>query len=157
MELTCRSQAKDIAVQTYQSCITTARKQRVDEIRKEYQEKLTELKSHYDSELKKLAPNSSTTSNPNSSATSNSTALPAKNTTKVSAKSKKSRGHNRESSGIAQTLPQKKFQNVQTLPVQSVSEMPMNKSSDENESESASSYSDNGDDINVVVPGSISE
>ena len=52
----CRVQAKEAAVTTYQSCVKEARSVKIDEIRKEYQEKLTELKSHYDSELKKLAP-----------------------------------------------------------------------------------------------------
>lgn len=55
MELTCRSQAKELAVQTYQNCVTEARTQRIKEIRKEYQTKLTELKSTYDQELKSLA------------------------------------------------------------------------------------------------------
>lgn len=55
IELSCRSQAKEVAVQTYQSCVTTARQKRIGEIRKEYQEKLSELKSHYDGELKKVS------------------------------------------------------------------------------------------------------
>ena len=52
----CRVQAKEAAINTYQSCVKEVRSQKIDEIRKEYQEKLTELKSHYDKELKKIVP-----------------------------------------------------------------------------------------------------
>lgn len=54
IELSCRSQAKEIAVQTYQSCVTQARASRVDQIRKDYQAKLSELKAYYDQELKSV-------------------------------------------------------------------------------------------------------
>jgi hypothetical protein len=55
IELSCRAQAKEVAVQTYQDCVTQARTQRIQEIRKEYQAKLSDLKSTYDQELKNLA------------------------------------------------------------------------------------------------------
>lgn len=55
----CRVQAKEAAINTYQSCVKEVRSQKIDEIRKEYQEKLTELKSHYDKELKKIVPSKS--------------------------------------------------------------------------------------------------
>ncbi|MEK6774756.1 MAG: hypothetical protein AABY64_12505 [Bdellovibrionota bacterium] len=105
-DLTCRAQAKEIALQTYQSCVTTARQQRVDEIRKEYQAKLTDLKSHYDSELKKLAPGSSAVSAKSSS----NAGLTGKNK-KLNAEA--------NSRASAQVLPKKKLQNVQSLPIQS--------------------------------------
>ncbi len=53
-EVTCRAQAKEAAVQTYSSCITTARTNQVDEIRKNYQKELADLKMKYDAELKKM-------------------------------------------------------------------------------------------------------
>lgn len=53
-ELTCRAQAKEMAVQTYSSCITEARTTQVDEIRKSYQKELADLKAKYDKELKKM-------------------------------------------------------------------------------------------------------
>lgn len=63
LELTCRSQAKDIAVTTYNNCMTDGRNKHIESIRGEYQQKLKELKSYYDSELKKIdagaAPSSS--------------------------------------------------------------------------------------------------
>ncbi len=109
-DLTCRSQAKEIAVQTYQTCVTTARQQRVDEIRKEYQAKLTDLKSHYDSELKKLAPGAGTTGAVKSSANVGS------------GKNKKLNAEVSNRSSV-QALPKKKLQNVQSLPAgQGVSE-----------------------------------
>lgn len=57
IDLSCRAQAKDLAVQTYQSCVTDARGQKIEEIRKEYQTKLNELKSYYNTELKKASGN----------------------------------------------------------------------------------------------------
>lgn len=53
-EVTCRAQAKEIATQTYSSCMTEARNGQIDEIRREYQQQLEELKAKYDKELKKV-------------------------------------------------------------------------------------------------------
>ena len=61
VELTCRAQAKELALQTYSSCVTEARNNRVEEIRKNYQKELSELKSKYDKELKKMGGSSSST------------------------------------------------------------------------------------------------
>lgn len=54
-ELTCRAQAKDLAMQTYSSCMTQARNNQVEEIRKNYQKELTALKTKYDGKLKTLS------------------------------------------------------------------------------------------------------
>lgn len=54
-EVMCRAQAKDIAMQTYSTCITDARHKQVDEIRKNYQKELSELKSKYDKQLNKIS------------------------------------------------------------------------------------------------------
>ncbi len=54
-ELTCRNQAKEIAAETYKNCVTENRKAQVEDIRSEYQQKLSDLKSHYDGELKKIS------------------------------------------------------------------------------------------------------
>lgn len=51
----CRIQAKETAITTYQSCVKENRAQKIDEIRKEYQTKLQELKSYYDGEMKKMS------------------------------------------------------------------------------------------------------
>lgn len=53
-EVMCRAQAKESAVQTYSNCITQARNNKVEEIRKNYQKELTQLKAKYDQELKQL-------------------------------------------------------------------------------------------------------
>lgn len=53
-EVMCRAQAKDIAMQTYSTCITDARHKQVDEIRKNYQKELSELKTKYDKQLNKI-------------------------------------------------------------------------------------------------------
>jgi len=54
-ELACRHQAKEIATETYKNCVTENRQSQVEDIRKEYQQKLSDLKSHYDGELKKIS------------------------------------------------------------------------------------------------------
>ncbi len=54
-ELLCRNQAKEIAAETYKNCVTEQRQSQVEQIRKEYQQKLADLKSHYDGELKKVS------------------------------------------------------------------------------------------------------
>lgn len=51
----CRVQAKETAITTYQSCVKESRTQKIEEIRKEYQSKLQELKSFYDGEMKKMS------------------------------------------------------------------------------------------------------
>lgn len=80
----CRIQAKETAITAYQSCVKESRTQKIDEIRKEYQSKLQELKSYYDGEMKKMSLTQKakgTTAKTNSAKT---TGLPAK---KISGKS----------------------------------------------------------------------
>jgi Skp family chaperone for outer membrane proteins len=60
-ELMCRNQAKEIAADTYKNCVTEQRQNQIEGIRNEYQQKLSDLKSHYDGELKKLSPGSGKT------------------------------------------------------------------------------------------------
>jgi hypothetical protein len=62
-EVMCRNQAKEIAAETYKNCITENRQTQIDQIRKEYQQKISELKSHYDGELKKVSAGQSRTAN----------------------------------------------------------------------------------------------
>lgn len=54
-EIMCRNQAKELAAESYKNCVTEQRQTQVDQIRKEYQQKLSDLKSHYDGELKKVS------------------------------------------------------------------------------------------------------
>lgn len=98
-EVTCRAQAKEIAVQTYSSCITEARNTRVDEIRKSYQKELADLKAKYDKELKKMSGKSG------SKKTANKEVQPP-----VPAK------------GVAKTLPGRTPVEGDAMPVQTVSE-----------------------------------
>lgn len=51
-EVSCRAQAKEVAVKTYSSCITEARTARVEQIRSDYQKELAALKEKYDQELR---------------------------------------------------------------------------------------------------------
>jgi len=55
IELMCKSKAKEIAADVYSSCVTEAKQTQLKSLRKEYEEKLTQLKSHYDKELKKIS------------------------------------------------------------------------------------------------------
>jgi hypothetical protein len=59
-EFSCRTKAKEIAADTYKGCMTEQRQSQLEQIRKEYKEKLSELKSHYDKELKKMSGGKST-------------------------------------------------------------------------------------------------
>lgn len=54
-ELSCRSKAKELAADTYKGCMTEQRQVQIEQIRKDYKEKLSHLKNHYDKELKKLS------------------------------------------------------------------------------------------------------
>jgi hypothetical protein len=54
-EVMCRAQAKEMALQTYNGCITTARNNQIEQIRADYKKEMAELKGKYDKELKKLS------------------------------------------------------------------------------------------------------
>lgn len=54
-DLLCRNKAKEIAAETYKSCITESKQAQVSSLRDEYKAKLAELKDHYDGELKKIS------------------------------------------------------------------------------------------------------
>lgn len=54
-ELSCRNKAKELAAESYKSCVTENRQSQLQQIRSDYKEKLAELKSHYDNELKKMS------------------------------------------------------------------------------------------------------
>ena len=55
LDLMCRNKAKEIAAETYKSCITESKQAQVSHLRDEYKAKLAELKDHYDGELKKIS------------------------------------------------------------------------------------------------------
>ena len=96
-EVTCRARAKEMAVQTYATCITEERTSKVEEIRKSYQKELADLKAKYDTELKKMA---------GPKALPKAAPAPAPKPVK----------------GVAQTLPKKTPSNTEPAPVQNVSE-----------------------------------
>ncbi len=58
-ELSCRIKAKEIAAETYKGCVTEFRQSQLEQIRSEYKQKLSDLKNHYDKELRKIGPKSS--------------------------------------------------------------------------------------------------
>jgi hypothetical protein len=109
-EIMCRGQAKEIAMQTYTSCITQARATQVEEVRKNYQKELSDLKNKYDAELKRIG-NNANKSIPK--ATKNAAAPTAAPKSVKAAEPVK---------GIAKKLPAKNAESSQTLPVQTVSE-----------------------------------
>lgn len=61
-ELLCRIKAKEAAAESYRGCVTNSRAQHIDQLKKEYQDKLRAMKNEYESELKRLAPTKSTSS-----------------------------------------------------------------------------------------------
>jgi hypothetical protein len=50
----CRIQAKEMAIKTYQNCVSDVKAARIEEIRKEYQDKLDELKKQYEAQMQEL-------------------------------------------------------------------------------------------------------
>lgn len=54
-EVLCRNKAKEIAADTYKGCMTEYRQSKLEQIRKEYKEELSNLKNQYDKKLKKLS------------------------------------------------------------------------------------------------------
>jgi hypothetical protein len=104
-DITCRTKAKDVAAQAYATCMGSSQTSQLEQIRKEYQKQLAELKSHYDQELKKIGA---------SRATSTTPVTPVAARGSVKTKSKKSRtksvaatkGHApKPTKGIATSLP----------------------------------------------------
>lgn len=55
MDQACRAQAKEVALQTYNSCMTEVRQKRLDNLKNEYESKIQDLKSQYERELQKLS------------------------------------------------------------------------------------------------------
>lgn len=103
-EVTCRAQAKELAVQAYSSCITTARTNQVEEIRKNYQQELADLKKKYDQELKKMKG-----------------AAPKPSEKAALAVSKPSPRKNASPMGLARQLPGKTTPTSEAVPVQTLS------------------------------------
>lgn len=108
-EVMCRGQAKEIAMQTYSSCITQARATQVEDIRKNYQKELADLKTKYDQELKRL---------------NGKVAEANKKGPKVAAPAPVAVAKPLKSAqpvkGVAKQLPAKNAQSAETLPVQTV-------------------------------------
>ncbi len=113
-ELQCKAQAKEIALQTYQTCVTENRQAQIESVRKEYQQKLTELKEHYNRELKK-AGGKETSAESESDATIS---------LKPNKKSAKNRRAEKPQKGVAKSLPKKQHNNGPALPAQIVAEEP---------------------------------
>lgn len=116
-ELSCRAQAKEVAAQTYSTCLSEARSAQIDQIRKDYQQQLADLKSKYDQELKKIANKESGDKTP---------LREAKKESKVKAKKTAKKGSApRATKGVAKTLPTRSevtstetvIQDIQATPV----------------------------------------
>ncbi|WII71565.1 hypothetical protein QJS83_13935 [Bdellovibrio sp. 22V] len=103
-ELTCRAQAKEIALQTYSSCVTEARNNQVEEIRKNYQKELSDLKAKYDKELKKMGGGGAKKAVKNGAPTVREVQAP------------------KAVKGIAKQLPGRGSVNTEAAPIQVVSE-----------------------------------
>lgn len=94
-ELTCRAKAKEIASQAYSTCTSESKKTQIDQIRKDYQKQLTDLKAKYDRELKKVSGKGSS----NAMTTKSAPPMAASASTGSMPKATK---------GIARTLPTRK-------------------------------------------------
>lgn len=54
IEMSCRLKAKEVAAETYRGCVSEQKNAQVEMLKKEYAEKLSSLKAHYEEELKKM-------------------------------------------------------------------------------------------------------
>lgn len=55
IEVSCRVKAKEIAAETYRTCVVEKKSSQIELIKKDYLAKIKALKSHYESELKKIS------------------------------------------------------------------------------------------------------
>lgn len=112
-EVMCRNKAKEIAAETYKGCMTEQRQVQIEQIRKEYKEKLASLKSHYDKELKKMSSGTAATTN---AANSNSVAPHASSDTNQMEVNliKKSESNKAKQRTSGARLPAKKSNGVAT-------------------------------------------
>ncbi len=71
MENQCRMEAKEIALKSYQSCVSTKKAEQLNLLRKEYQARMNDLKNEYDQKIKTLVakPESNTKIKPKNSIT----------------------------------------------------------------------------------------
>jgi len=53
-ELSCRAKAKEIAAETYRTCVTENKAADIERLKKNYQEKLRNLKEEYETEIGKM-------------------------------------------------------------------------------------------------------
>jgi len=53
-ELTCRAKAKEIAAETYRTCVTENKSAEIERLKRDYQERLRNLKDEYEVEVSKL-------------------------------------------------------------------------------------------------------
>lgn len=54
-ETSCRVKAKELAAQAYRSCVTENKTAQIDQMRKEYQDKLKALKAEYEKEIQRVS------------------------------------------------------------------------------------------------------
>ena len=54
-EAVCRIKAKEVAAETYRTCVTDNRNADIERLRKEYQDQLKALKNKYEEEIKSLS------------------------------------------------------------------------------------------------------
>lgn len=54
IENSCRVKSKEIALETYRSCVTDTKTAQIEQVRRQYKVKLLALKAYYENELKKM-------------------------------------------------------------------------------------------------------
>lgn len=54
-EIACRTKAKEAAAQSFRSCMVETKSTQIEQIRKEYQEKLSKMKAEYEQQLGKVS------------------------------------------------------------------------------------------------------
>ena len=83
----CRIKAKEVAAESYRGCVTEARTSQIEQLKKEYQDKLKAMKDDYEKEIKRLSAGSAAQAKANAKEAAKE-AKEAKKAARKSAKSK---------------------------------------------------------------------
>ncbi|MBX3040794.1 MAG: hypothetical protein KF789_08830 [Bdellovibrionaceae bacterium] len=116
MELSCRSKAKETALEVYQGCMTESRALQIKAIRDGYRSEMATVKAKYEGMLKDMKGAETAVKAAPATATKPSTVT--KTTSAAPVVATRAGRAEQPVAGIAKTLPAKQFDNGPALPVQ---------------------------------------
>lgn len=126
IEVMCRSKAKEIALQTYQNCVTEEKTARLQDLKSRYKSRMSEVKDEFQRELDEI--NGKQTS-PKAAAKKGAKAKPmvkseplTVKTVKAEARAQKAAKAEKPVAGVATALPAKQNDNGPAEPIQAASD-----------------------------------